>query len=1159
MGLLYCFRLVKKSPHTGVAYAWPIHYRKSGKPMNGPQQVFRVRRNYNRWVVNETLEDYALRFTAKKARKWTEWQVAVTTLGSVSFLALEAIGAAITLSYGFINSCFAILAVSFVIFLTALPITYHAARQGTDIDLLTRGAGFGYLGSTLTSLIYATYTFIFFALEAAILAFTLELTLNVPLAAGYLVGTLLIVPIVTHGITLISRFQIITQPFWLILQILALAAVVWHNDKILYLWWQYVPVSTEPTMDLSRFNLTAFGCASTVLFSLIAQVGEQVDFIRFLPQPSRDSKHWRLAMLSAGPGWIIIGAIKIMFGSCLAVLALNLGENLVDAVDPNRMYLIAYGYLGLNPELTMLLTGSFVILSQLKINVTNAYAGSIAWSNFFSRLTQSHPGRVVWLIFNLAIALVLMELGIFNAIKEILGIYSIIAIAWIGTLVADLVINRPLKLRPAPLEFKRAYLYDINPVGIGSLLIASLVGFTGLSGWFGETGSALASYLTLLTTLVVAPLLALLTKGKFYLARQPATPNSTKPTYCCICEHPLENEDMAFCPAYSGLICSLCCSLDSRCNDLCKTDSALGQQMLAAARKILPAAWYSHLNHRMAHFIGLFLFTGTAIAALLGLLYYQITTAQSITPQLISSLLINLLFFLLIVSGIAIWMYVLVHENRKLAQEESSKQTHLLLAEVSAHKKTYQALQEAKDLAEQSNKAKSRYLTGLSHELRSPLNAILGYAQLLEKDVSIPINRRDGLGVIRRSGEHLADLIEGLLDISRIEAGKLELSRDEVNLKNVLEQLAEMFRVQAAAKSIDFDYRQLSPLPSYVRTDEKRLRQILINLLSNAVKYTHQGGIVLTAHYRNQVAEFTVEDTGIGIAKDDLERIYIPFERIKKSGASYVHGTGLGLTITKFLTEIMGGNIEVTSTQDKGSIFKVKLLLASIKPNTPPVQEEKAIVGYLGPKQTVFVVDDEPSQRNLMYEMLSAIGFTVVQAPDGLTCLDMLNYCEQDANIFLLDISMPGIDGWDLAHRIKQRVPSAVIIMISANASEMMKNPAPLNTYCAYLVKPVKLTDVLYQIQRTTGLIWTYEPPAAIIADSNHSGESNDNQSPLPLAEANRDELIRLAKIGYANGLLAMFSRLERQEACDPELLQCLVEHTKKFQFRDLIRRLETL
>ncbi|MDO9240192.1 MAG: hybrid sensor histidine kinase/response regulator, partial [Methylicorpusculum sp.] len=199
--------------------------------MNAQQKVFRVRRNYNRWVANQTLEDYALRFTANSARKWSAMQVALTALGAISFLALEAIGGAITLSYGFTNAVTAVAVVGTIIFLTGLPICYHAAKQGIDIDLLTRGAGFGYIGSTITSLIYASFTFIFFALEAAILSLALELILNIPLSIGYLISALLVIPLVTHGITLISRFQIWTQPLWIVLQILPLACIALKSDE----------------------------------------------------------------------------------------------------------------------------------------------------------------------------------------------------------------------------------------------------------------------------------------------------------------------------------------------------------------------------------------------------------------------------------------------------------------------------------------------------------------------------------------------------------------------------------------------------------------------------------------------------------------------------------------------------------------------------------------------------------------------------------------------------------------------------------------------------------------------------------------------------------------------------------------------------------------
>ena len=181
------------------------------------QKIFRIRRDYNSWVANETLEDYALRYTPRTFRKWSEFRVANTAFGAVSFLALEAIGGAIALNYGFTNAMWAILVVGLIIYLTALPISYYAAKYGLDMDLLTRGAGFGYLGSTLTSLIYATFTFIFFALEAAVMAYALELALGIPPRWGYLVCALVVIPLVTHGVSAISRLQLWTQPLWLLL------------------------------------------------------------------------------------------------------------------------------------------------------------------------------------------------------------------------------------------------------------------------------------------------------------------------------------------------------------------------------------------------------------------------------------------------------------------------------------------------------------------------------------------------------------------------------------------------------------------------------------------------------------------------------------------------------------------------------------------------------------------------------------------------------------------------------------------------------------------------------------------------------------------------------------------------------------------------------
>ena len=174
---------------------------------SAPQKILRIRRDYNAWVANETLEDYALRYTPRSFRKWSEFRVANTAFGAVSFLALEAIGGTIALNYGFANALWAILAVGLVTFLTGLPISVYAARHGVDMDLLTRGAGFGYLGSTITSLVYAGFTFIFFALEAAIMALALQMVVDLPLVWCYAISAVVVIPLVTHGITLISRLQ----------------------------------------------------------------------------------------------------------------------------------------------------------------------------------------------------------------------------------------------------------------------------------------------------------------------------------------------------------------------------------------------------------------------------------------------------------------------------------------------------------------------------------------------------------------------------------------------------------------------------------------------------------------------------------------------------------------------------------------------------------------------------------------------------------------------------------------------------------------------------------------------------------------------------------------------------------------------------------------
>jgi len=1076
----------------------------------GRQGIDRVRRQYNQWVANQTLEDYALRFTAKSARRWSAARVANTALGAISFLALEAIGGTITLNYGVTNAAAAIIVVSVIIFCCGLPIAYHAAKCGVDIDLLTRGAGFGYIGSTVTSLIYASFTFIFFAIEAVILASALEMCFGIPRPIGYLISAIVIIPLVTYGITLISRFQLWTQPLWIILHVIPFAAIAYANPHSFAEWTKFVGEHGNPSGQL---DLLLFGTAASVVFSLVAQIGEQVDFLRFLPRDRRTSKKsWWIALLSAGPGWIILGALKLLAGSFLAFFALNHGVNYEHAAEPAHMYLQAFGYVLSEPDLALALTGAFVIISQVKINVTNAYAGSIAWSNFFSRLTHSHPGRVVWLVFNVLVALLLMEIGVYKALEQTLALYSNVAIAWVGALVSDLVVNKPFGLRPQHMEFKRAHLYDINPVGVGAMSIATIVSISAFYGLFGPTAKALAPFVALAVAFVAAPLIAFATGGKYYIARKPKRSwQNIEAIRCCICEHTFEPEDMAACPAYAGPICSLCCSLDARCHDLCKPHARIQAQVAESLGKLLPQPIYAHINSQVGHYLGVFAVSAGLVGLTLGLIYLQTSATTNVDHLLLSDVLWKVFFALTIIIGVVAWLFVLAQQSRRAAEAETRRQTALLIQEIDAHKRTDAELQRAKEVAESANLAKSRYVVGLSHELRSPLNAISGYAQLLEQDSSLQAKPSDQVRVIRRSADHLSGLIDGILDISKIEAGRLYLSRDEVRLSEFLDQLVGMFRLQAAAKGIDFIFKRPAVLPVVVYADEKRLRQVLINLLSNAIKFTQAGRVNFVVHYRSPVAEFEVTDTGPGIQTSDLERIFAPFERGAIGVAQPRTGTGLGLTISRLLAGVMGGDIQVSSTVGIGSTFRLKILLSEVTKPTRVAPVKAPILGYHGPRRTILITDDDPVQRDLLREVLAPLGFIILSAPDGPGCLALAQHCRPD--LFLLDISMAGMDGWTVAETLRSSGHhQARILMVSASALEAHGAPLAQPFHDGYLMKPIDIPRLLELIRQLLKIEWQHSNEQ-VVPPRWHPGSG-----PRPSTE-HIEELIGLGKLGYIRAI----------------------------------------
>ena len=753
------------------------------------QKIFRIRRDYNAWVADESMEDYALRYTPRSFRKWSELRVANTAFGAVSFLALEAIGGAIALNYGFTNALWAILTVGLITFLTGLPISYYAARYGVDMDLLTRGAGFGYLGSTITSLIYASFTFIFFALEAAIMALALQMFFDIPIAWCYVISSLLIIPMVIRGITLISKLQMWTQPIWGVLLLLPYLAIYWKNPQA---YTDFMGL-TGRTSGGSEFDPLMFGAAATVAFSLVVQIGEQVDFLRFLPEQTRTNrKRWWAAVLMAGPGWIIPGMLKMLGGAFLAFLVLQHELPAAKAIEPTQMYLAAYGYVFSDPAWVLAATVIFVVVSQVKINLTNAYAGSLAWSNFFARLTHSHPGRVVWLVFNVLIAVLLMTLGVFQALEKVLGLYSNVAIAWVGALVADLVINKPLGWSPRGIEFKRAHLYDINPVGILSMLLAAALAVVAYAGTLGPQAQAFAPFIALVTAMGLSPLLAWWTKGRYYIARQPQPLGKPGQVLkCSVCENRFEAEDMAHCPAYSAPICSLCCTLESRCHDRCKTGSRAAEQAEGLLTSLLPASLSNRVNFRVGHYLVVALSLCTLLAVVMAMVYTQEVGPDLAmdTQLLLKSSFVKVFAMLMLVVAVCSWWVVLGSESRRLAQDESNRQNQLLQREIEAHSRTDAALQAARDVAESANQAKTRYVAGMTHELRTPLNSILGYSQILLKDEALATTPREAVQTIQRSGEHLLALIDGLLDLARIEAGRLQLEPMPLHLPDFLDEL----------------------------------------------------------------------------------------------------------------------------------------------------------------------------------------------------------------------------------------------------------------------------------------------------------------------------------------------------------------------------------
>lgn len=1114
------------------------------------QKIFRFRREYNTWVADETMEDYALRYTPRSFRKWSEWRIGNTAFGSLSFLALEAIGGAIVLNYGFSNAMLAILVVGLVIYLTSLPIAYYAARYGVDMDLLTRGAGFGYLGSTLTSLIYAVFTFIFFAIEAAIMAMALQMATDWSLKLCYVLSALVVLPLALRGITFISRLQLWTQALWLFLMVLPFAWIAIHEP---HLYREFLSLSGLRSGS-SQFDWLMFGSASAVIFSLVVQIGEQVDFLRFLPERT-PSNHWRWwgAVLVSGPGWIGMGMLKMAGGAFLAFVAMQVEVLPRHATEPTQMYLIGFSSVFGPGAVALIVTVVFVAVSQIKINVTNAYAGSLAWSNFFSRVTRSHPGRVVWLVFNIVIATLLMVLDVFAGLEVVLGMYSNVAIAWVGALVADLVINKPLGWSPKGIEFRRAHLYDFNPVGLGAMGLAATAATIAYTGVLGKAVAAASPFLALGLALLLAPLLAWATKGRYYLARPPEQrwlPGQA--LRCAVCQNMFESEDMSHCPVYAAPICSLCCSLESRCHDRCKTESRAADQLRHWLRWILPRRWSQSVNFRVGHFLLVFALMSGILGFFLGLVYLQ-SNYPTPVPDLGNQLL-KVYALLLLLGTVGAWWVVLTTESRRIALDESERQSELLSQEVEAHQRTDAELQRAKDLADRANQAKTRYIAGLTHELRTPLTSILGYSQILLKRNDLFPHLRHTVEAMQRSGQHMHALIDESLELARIEAGRLRLDQTALSLDSLLVDIEQMVRPQATAKGLAFQVERIGNVPQWVRADSQRLRQILINLLANAVRFTQHGRVELRINFRQQVARFDITDTGLGIKPEDQQRIFLPFERGAAGRISPETGTGLGLTITHLLVSLMGGDLSLESTPGQGTTFTVRLYLPPVqptsadKPTLAPLR--RPATGYTQDRKTLLVVDDQPLHRHLLIGLLVPLGFSVLEAASGEECIETVQRHQPDA--VLLDISMDAMDGWQTLAQLRQHwdAKTLPVVFVSANQFDQQPDRLALAQAQGFIGKPVIESDLLGVLGRVLRLEWIYEQlPSA--------DDGSDGVPPappalsLPLAVQRR--LLNLARLGQVHALRQCLQQAQTEHPDQHLALADLLQSVDRFDFAYLV------
>ncbi|MEG4319488.1 MULTISPECIES: AAA family ATPase [unclassified Microcoleus] len=498
--------------------------------------------------------------------------------------------------------------------------------------------------------------------------------------------------------------------------------------------------------------------------------------------------------------------------------------------------------------------------------------------------------------------------------------------------------------------------------------------------------------------------------------------------------------------------------------------------------------------------------------------------------------------------------------------QELYEKNSLLSAEIKERQKAEAAARDASN-------AKSEFLANMSHELRTPLNGILGYTQIFKRDKKLTSQQQNGIGVIHRCGEHLLALIEDILDLSKIEARRMELVPTEFNFPDFIQGINAICSIRAGQKNIAFNCEYLSSIPIAISADEKKLRQILINLIGNAVKFTERGGVtfkvsavdcardgtpteVLTTNVR---IRFQVEDTGIGIAADELPKIFAPFEQVGNT-RRHTEGTGLGLAISRQLVEIMGGELKVESTLGRGSIFWFELeLLAVDSPETNKKYSDKFIKGFKGTNKKILVADDMWENRSVLIHLLQPLGFEIIEAADGQDCLDKALEFQPDC--ILIDLVMPVMDGFEAMRQIRKlpQLQNVVAIGTSASIMEVEKQGSLAAGCNAFIPKPIRAEELLNCLQFHLELEWMYDE----LQDGNAKSESSQNHSQIPeekIISPPADEiavLFELAMMGDLGGIQKQAENLAKIDARYVSFASHLNQLAKNFEEQKILEFVE--